>query len=227
MGPRRHTGHESPLWSPDSPAYTPHMQQSHQWGSGRLRDVHACRGQPAGQDAPPSPPQPLGDRVARCPTTSETGAESGPRGAAAAVLVRTDAGAQPSGERSQDAWMWATSSERASWGGRGFGGDLAQPVKNLPATRRPGFHPWVEKIPWRRERLSILFWPGDFHGLYSPSGCNQLDTTECLSLSYIFGAPEHLGGPGSQLPRLSVFPRDRLVTTGITPLKVRWERQLR
>ena len=27
---------------------------------------------------------------------------------------------------------------------------VAQTVKNLPAVRRPGFHPWVGKIPWRR-----------------------------------------------------------------------------
>ena len=34
---------------------------------------------------------------------------------------------------------------------------------------RPGFDPWVGKIPWRRERLSTpIFWPGEFHGLYSP-----------------------------------------------------------
>ena len=33
----------------------------------------------------------------------------------------------------------------------------------------PGFDPKVGKIPWRRERLSIpVFWPGEFHGLYSP-----------------------------------------------------------
>ena len=31
---------------------------------------------------------------------------------------------------------------------------------------RPGFNPWVEKIPWRRERLpTSVFWPGEFHGL--------------------------------------------------------------
>ena len=31
---------------------------------------------------------------------------------------------------------------------------MAQLVKNPPAMReRPGFHPWVGKIPWRRERL--------------------------------------------------------------------------
>ena len=35
--------------------------------------------------------------------------------------------------------------------------------------RRPRFNPWVGKIPWRRERLpTLLFWPGEFHGLSSP-----------------------------------------------------------
>jgi len=27
---------------------------------------------------------------------------------------------------------------------------VAQMVKNLPAVQRPGFDPWVRKIPWRR-----------------------------------------------------------------------------
>ena len=32
-------------------------------------------------------------------------------------------------------------------------------------SRRPGFDPWVRKIPWRRERLlTPVFWPGEFHG---------------------------------------------------------------
>ena len=31
--------------------------------------------------------------------------------------------------------------------------------------RRPGFHPWVGKIPWRREWLTTPeFLPGEFHG---------------------------------------------------------------
>ena len=31
---------------------------------------------------------------------------------------------------------------------------------------RPGFDPWVGKIPWRRERqLTPVFRPGEFHGL--------------------------------------------------------------
>ena len=30
--------------------------------------------------------------------------------------------------------------------------------------RRPGFNPWIGKIPWRRERLPTpVFWPGEFH----------------------------------------------------------------
>ena len=33
---------------------------------------------------------------------------------------------------------------------------------------RPGFDPWVGKIPWKRERVpSAVFWPGEFYGLYS------------------------------------------------------------
>ena len=48
---------------------------------------------------------------------------------------------------------------------------VAQLMKNLPGMRRPGFDPWVGNIPWRRERLPTpVFWPGEFHGLYSPWG---------------------------------------------------------
>ena len=47
---------------------------------------------------------------------------------------------------------------------------------------RPGFDPWVGKIPWRKERLPTpVFWSGEFHGLYSSRGCKESDTTERLS----------------------------------------------
>ena len=50
--------------------------------------------------------------------------------------------------------------------------------------RRPGFDPWVGKIPWRRERLPPpVFWPGESHGLSSPRGCKESYATERLSLS--------------------------------------------
>ena len=57
---------------------------------------------------------------------------------------------------------------------------VAQLVKNLPAMReRPGFDPWVGKIPWRRERLPTpVFWPRGLHGLYSPWGGKESDTAE-------------------------------------------------
>ena len=42
---------------------------------------------------------------------------------------------------------------------------------------RPGFDPWVGKIPWRKERLPTpVSWPGKFHGLYSP--WNQKESFE-------------------------------------------------
>ena len=47
--------------------------------------------------------------------------------------------------------------------------------------RRPGFNPWVRKIPWGRERLSTpVFWPGELHGLYGPWGHKESDMTERL-----------------------------------------------
>ena len=37
---------------------------------------------------------------------------------------------------------------------------------------------WVRKIHWGREQLPTpVFWPGEVHGLYSPWGCKELDTT--------------------------------------------------
>ena len=42
-----------------------------------------------------------------------------------------------------------------------------------------GFETWVGKIPWRREQLPTpVFWSGEFHGLYSPCGGKESDTTE-------------------------------------------------
>ena len=61
-----------------------------------------------------------------------------------------------------------------------------------PQCGRPGFNPWVGKIPWRRERLpTLVFQPGEFHGQrslagYSPWGCKESDMTEQLSLSTVW-----------------------------------------
>ena len=56
---------------------------------------------------------------------------------------------------------------------------VAQLVKNPPAMQETWFDPWVGTIPWRRERVPTpVFWPGEFHGLYSSRGCKESNTTE-------------------------------------------------
>ena len=47
-----------------------------------------------------------------------------------------------------------------------------------------GLIPGLGRFPCRKERLFIsVFWPTEFHGLYSPWGRKEMDTTEQLSLS--------------------------------------------
>ena len=68
---------------------------------------------------------------------------------------------------------------------------VAQVINNLPAI----WETWVQSLgwegkgkfnPWRRERLlTPVFWPGEFHGLYSPWGHKELETTEQLLLSLL------------------------------------------
>ena len=46
-----------------------------------------------------------------------------------------------------------------------------------------GSIPELGRYPWRREQLPTpVFWPGEFHELYSPWGHKESDTTEWLSL---------------------------------------------
>ena len=57
---------------------------------------------------------------------------------------------------------------------------------------RPGFHPWVGKIPWRRKLQPIpVFLPGESHGWkslvgYSPRRRKESDTTERLHFHFHF-----------------------------------------
>ena len=59
----------------------------------------------------------------------------------------------------------------------------------LQQCRRPGFNPWVWKLPWRRKWQPIpVFLPGEFQGQrslagYSPWGHKESDMTEWLTLS--------------------------------------------
>ena len=60
---------------------------------------------------------------------------------------------------------------------------IAQLVKNPRNVGDLGSIPGLGRSPGGREGLPTpVFWPGEFHGLYSPWGCKELDTTEQLSL---------------------------------------------
>ena len=63
--------------------------------------------------------------------------------------------------------------------GMGFPGSSAGKEFTCMQCTRPRFDPWVGNIPWRRDRLPTpVFWPGQFHGLYSPWGRKELDMIE-------------------------------------------------
>ena len=57
---------------------------------------------------------------------------------------------------------------------------------------RPGFDPWVGKIPWRRKwQPTPVLLPGKSHGQRSLAGCSPwdrkgLDTTEQLHFHFLF-----------------------------------------
>ena len=59
---------------------------------------------------------------------------------------------------------------------------MAQLVKNPPAMKET----WVQSLVWEdpleKGKATPVFWPGEFHGLYS---CKESDTTERLPLSFI------------------------------------------
>ena len=61
---------------------------------------------------------------------------------------------------------------------------VSQLIKNLPAMQETWVRSLGWKILWTRERLPTpIFWPREFHGLYSPWNRKELDTTERISLS--------------------------------------------
>ena len=63
--------------------------------------------------------------------------------------------------------------------------------------RRPGLHPWIGKIPWRRKWQPIpVFLPGESHGQrslagYSPRGRKESDMPELTH--YCCQLPSHSG----------------------------------
>ena len=78
---------------------------------------------------------------------------------------------------------------------------LAQLVKNLLAVRET----WVWSLGWedpleKGMATHSVLWPGEFHGLWSPWGCKELDLTERLSVFYV--GSQRIACCGEKLPHI-------------------------
>ena len=96
------------------------------------------------------------------------------------------------------------------------GPDLgAQLVKNPPTMRET----WVLSLGWEGllEKGTLptpVFWPGEFHELYSPWGRKESDTTERLSLSLRTGIPGRQEGGREEADSGRTVSRHLLVPGG-------------
>ena len=62
---------------------------------------------------------------------------------------------------------------------------VAQLVKHLTAMQETWVRSWLGRH-WRRERLPTpVFWPGEFHGLYSPWGCKESESQQLSLYNFI------------------------------------------
>ena len=82
---------------------------------------------------------------------------------------------------------------------------MAQLVKNLPTMQET----WVPSLDGedllKTERLPIpVYWPREFHGLYSPWGRKESDTMELLSLTLAHVRKQLLIRVGKQLRKSSI-----------------------
>jgi len=91
--------------------------------------------------------------------------------------------------------------------------------------RKPEFDPRVGKIPWRRESLPTpVFWPGEFHGLYSPWGHEEL---EWLKDFHFTSLHQHISKNGFNSQHhesfyiISYFFISRLAISIAKPLKLK------
>ena len=82
------------------------------------------------------------------------------------------------------AWLFSFLSAFSHFADKIWASLVAQLVKNPPAM----WETWVRSLGWEdplEKGKAPIFWPGEFHGLYRPWGCKQLDKTERLSRSLI------------------------------------------
>ena len=90
----------------------------------------------------------------------------------------------------------------------GFGRWWLRQQKIHLQCRKPGFNPWVRKIPWGREwQPTPVVLPGEFHGQrslvgFSPLGHKELDITERLTAAARYGWKEKTTGSRRMTPFL-------------------------
>ena len=87
---------------------------------------------------------------------------------------------------------------------------MAQLVKNLPAMQET----WVQSQGWEdplEKGPTPVFWPGEFHGLYSPWGRKESDMTEQLSHHFHErkGYFNHSGAKSHDMSQ-NILPSDRI-----------------
>ena len=63
---------------------------------------------------------------------------------------------------------------------------VTQTVKNLPAVQRPGYNPWVGKIPWRRPwQPTPAFLPGELPWTEAPGRLQSMMSQRVTSVEWI------------------------------------------
>ena len=106
--------------------------------------------------------------------------------------------------------------------------------RNCLQCSRPGFDPWVGKMPWRREWLpTLVFLPGKFHAQrrlagYSPWGHKESDMTEWLTHQrselwfYRFIFVNFLGGNSGKQPACQCRRHKRRESDPARVRKIPW-----
>ena len=95
---------------------------------------------------------------------------------------------------------------------------VAQLVRNPPAMRET----WVWSLGWEdplkgKATHTSVFWPGEFHGLYSPWSCKESDTTERLSRS-LFPRSKCLLISGLQSPSAVILEAKKIKSLNVSTL---------
>ena len=98
---------------------------------------------------------------------------------------------------------------------------VAQQSRICMQLRRPGFDPWVRKIPWRRAwQPTPVFLPGESHGQRGLVGCRpwgrtESDTTEVVKQQQQLSTGETLNNFSQDQENLAYGPASRSILSSL------------